>query len=397
MSWLTDKIEHRDASEQRIQGRLDPRRQLEFSVLPLDDHERSALDVFMWGAMRSPVVVPIWTDPQTLQSAASSGQPVVTIPTTTYDFDEDAYICLWQDWNSYEVVQIDSLTSSSVTCTENLVSTWPAGTCVLPARLARINPRQSSTRMGGGNLTPSVVSEGLCDVAPWKVVFDIDETSRSINRLGSLTPTQYLSIDVYPSDPDYSESLSLDLDADFGIIDAQTGVVAVDSSAKLFPTQLFQYNDKFFTRADISTFLNYIHRWNGSRAPFWLSTQENDFVPTAVDAGFTGWLTYKATGYPDFVSGTYRNAISIHYLRNGLILQAGSETQRGILDAEVLGGGLERIQINVENIGSDDFDKFRVSFLKYCRLESDVVELSWINGCMANVRLTMRELPNYPV
>lgn len=397
LTWLTDVLEHRDASEQRRMVRLDPRRQLEFSVLPLDDHERSALDVFMWGAMRSPVMVPIWSDPQTLQTQANSGQPVVTIPTTTYDFDVDHYICLWQDWDTYEVVQIASLTSSAVTCTQNLTSTWPVGTCVLPARLGRINPRQSSSRLGGGNLTPSVVAEGVCDVAPWKVVFDIDEASRSTNRLGSLSPTQYLGIDVYPADPDYSEALSLDMDAAFGIIDAQTGIVAIDSAAKIFPSQIFQYNDKLFSRADISTFLAYVFRWGGRRTPFWLTTGDNDFVPTAVETGLTGWLTYKATGYPTFVDSTnYRNAVAIRYLRNGTVYAAGSEVQRGIIAAEVLGGGLERIRIGLESIDTADYDKFRVSFLRYCRLESDLVELSWINGCMANVRLTMRELPDYP-
>lgn len=388
LSFLTDVREHRDASEQRAQVRTDPRRQLEYEVLvgnSISMQEKSALDTFLWGAMQSAVMLPIWTDNQTLGTPAASGQPTVIISTTGYDFDVDQYCCLWADWNSFEVVQIDSLTSGSITLAENLVSTWPVGTQVLPARLARLSQKLSSQRYGDG--------------AGWRVIFDVDEAAYSSNRLPSISPEQYLQTDVYPSDADFSEALPLDLDAEFGIVDAQAGIVALDSAAKIYPQTIFQYADKFFSRTDITTFLAYLHRWGGRRQPFWLSTQEYDFVATAVETGLTGWLTYQANGYPtfqDLSSTTTRNAIAIHYMSRGLIYQMGDEIQRPILDCESLGGGLERIRINLENIGSGDFDKFKVSYLLYCRLENETVEINWYNNCAASVKLMLRELPNYP-
>ena len=137
--WLTNILSHRDASEQRRQPRRKPRRQLEYSVLPTAAIERQRLDNFIWSKQRGAMLLPIWTDAQILTTAAASGQPVVSVNTTTYDYDVDAYLILWSDFETYEAVQIDSLTSSAVTLGENLVSTWPAGTVVCPARLARMS------------------------------------------------------------------------------------------------------------------------------------------------------------------------------------------------------------------------------------------------------------------
>lgn len=384
LTWGTDTITHRDASEQRRQFRLDPRRQLEYSILPLTVQERSSLDIFLWGAMRSPVMLPIWTDAQTLQADAASGQPVVSVTTTTYDFDVGEYCCLWRDWNLYEVVQIQSMTSSSITLTQNLVSTWPATlTAVLPARLARIAQKQTSARFGG-------------DVATWRLTFEISEASRSSNRINVFTPQQVLGVDVYPSDSDYSESLPLDLDGAFGLIDFGTGAVAVDSAAKLIPATIFQYSDLFATREAISIFWGYSTRWNGSRIPFWLSTQEADFDLTQLSTGLSGTMTWKKNGLAAFQLPNNRKQVSFHYCSQGQINPPGTEIYKTISAITDIGGGLEQATLNVEEFGGGDFDKVRASFLRYCRLESDTIELTWLGGCGAQVKLVIRELPNYP-
>ena len=386
LTWLTDKIEHRDSSEQRRQVRLDPRRQLEYSILPLSAQERASLDLFLWGNMGGATMLPIWTDQQVLQVQANSGQAVVSVPTATYDFDNGYYCCLWRDWNLYEVVQIASFTSSAITLSENLVSTWPVGTVVMPARLARVAFQQSSNRFG-------------CDVDPWRATFNIDESSRSTNRVTALSPTQHKSVDIYPSDSDFSEAQSMDLAATFGTVDAQTGIVAIDSAAKLYPSTIFQYSDKFFSRADISSFFGFLDRRQGCRVPFWLSTNEADFVVTAREETGPlgqGWLSYLATGFDGFWNGNIRNAILIRYLQAGA-QPIGTEYYQQINDADSPSAGVERIKTLVSVIDSADIGKFRTSFLRYCRLEADTVEISWLGGCGASVKFVVRELPNYPV
>lgn len=385
--WLTDAIEHRDASEQRRTVRLDPRRQLEYSVLPLTIREKGALENFLYIHLGEAVMLPIWTDAQTLRISAASGQPVVEVDTVGYDFDAGAHLCLWKDWLTYEVVQIDSLDETSVTLTENLAATWPAGTVVLPARLARFTQQQDGTRYGG-------------NIASYRLTFEIDEASRSVNRVDATSPPTYEApvvgaVEVYRSASDWAETLPVTLSGLFGLVDPQTGVVAVDRAAKERPVMTYQHAEKMFSRTEISAFLGFLTRRAGRRAPFWTPTQEDDFKLLSI--GFET-LTIESCGYSRDVYPTgMRGHLALICCRNTLFYERGRQIYRPIRSATDNEDGTETLHLWIaSDFSGGDAPFLRLSLLRYCRLESDAVEITWIAPTIATARLGFRELPNYP-
>lgn len=387
LAWLTDVMTHRDDSEQRRSVRLDPRRSLVYSILPLSGREKAALENFLYVHLGDAVMLPIWTDAQDLASGALAGDTSLTVETATYDFDEGAYVCLWRDWETYEVVQIDSLGAGMITLTEALANDWPAGTQVLPARLARLAQQQDATRYGGNATT-------------YRLTFEIDERSRSIHRVDTTAPPTYSAavvgpIEVYASDSDWTETLPLNFAAQFGVVDYQTGVVAIDTAARQRPVTSFQHSEKMFSRAQISAFLGFLSRRAGRREPFWLPTQEDDFQLLSI--GFNN-VTVAACRYSSDVYPTgARGHLALICCRNTLFYERGRQIYRKIEYANDNGDGTETLGLSIaSDFSPGDAPFLRLSLLRFLRLESDAVELTWKSACIAQARLGFRELHEYP-
>lgn len=387
LSWLTNVIVRRDGSEQRRQVRLHPRRMLEYSVLPQSPLLQTRFDNFLWGASDEAMMVPIWTDVQRLGTAAASGTNTVTVNTVTYDYDTNGYVILWRSPTSYEVVAISSVASGSLTLAENLVSTWPAySTVVMPARLGRLSQQMQGNQIAHG-------------LRPYKLIFEIDEGSYSTNRITTLSPTQYLSTDTFefptvPTATEASDDLDFTYEYTYNVIDAQTGAVALDTGARDKPYVLVPYAQKFRNRAQISEWWGFLDRRQGRRVPVWVPSWERDFLPTSMGIDL---LNYTANGYADLIDGADgRKDMMILYERAGLAQPVGQRLYKRITAAADNGDGTEQIAFSTVFMNALDFDKIRVSFLRYARLESDTAEMAWKTSCISVIRQTLRELFSVP-
>ena len=380
---------HRDGSEQRRQPRLYPRRMFEYSVLPQSQVLQTRLENFLWANSDAAMIVPIWTDAQRLTTAATSGTATVTVNTITYDYDTNGYVILWRSPSSYEVVAIDSLNSTTLTLEENLVSTWPIGTIVAPARLGRLTQQMQGTQIAH-------------NLRPYKLIFEIDEASYSTNRITSLSPTQYLSRDTFefptvPTSTEASDDLDFGYDQSYAIIDAQTGAVALDTGARSTPTLLIPYAQKFANRAQISEWWGFLDRRQGRRVPFWLPSWEKDFQPVTITNGVSGAIDYEANGYADWIdAASGRKDIAIIYLAQGQVYAQGHHQRVRITAATNNGDGTETINCPLNFVYEEDKNLIRVSFLRFCRMESDTVEIAWKNTCVAVTKQPFREMYSVP-
>lgn len=380
---------HRDGSEQRRQPRLYPRRMFEYSVLPQSQVLQTRLENFLWANSDAAMIVPIWTDAQRLTTAATSGTATVTVSTVTYDYDTNGYVILWRSPSSYEVVAIDSLNSTTLTLEENLVSTWPIGTIVAPARLGRLTQQMQGTQIAH-------------NLRPYKLVFEIDEASYSTNRITALSPTQYLSRDTFefptvPTSTEASDDLDFGYDQSYAIIDAQTGAVALDTGARSTPTLLIPYAQKFASRAQISEWWGFLDRRQGRRVPFWMPSWEKDFQPVTITNGVSGAIDYEANGYADWIDAANgRKDIAIIYLAQGQVYAQGHHQRVRITAATNNGDGTETINCPLNFVYEEDKNLIRVSFLRFCRMESDTVEIAWKNTCVAITKQPFREMYSVP-
>lgn len=362
---------------------------LEYSVLAQTPLLRSRLDNFLYAAMDEAVVVPIWTDATRLTAVATSGTNTVTVATPYLDYDastsvSDYYVILWASESSYEVVKVSSLNSTTLTLAENLVSTWPANsTIVAPAKLARIAQSVTGTQIAH-------------DVRPYKIIFDIDESSPSVNRVTAITPDTYRSVDVYAPATEGGEDYEFGYDHPLTLIDAQTGVVGIDNGARTKPYLTIPYREIFATRAELSDWFGFLDLRQGRRVPFLFPSWEKDFTPT--DIGFD-YIEYTANGYYDWINMTDgRKDVAIMIERDILSFDPGDQVYKRITNVTSPGGGIERIYLNpnMSAFFSADYDKIRVSFLRYCRMASDTAEIAHVTNCISRVKTTFTELPESP-
>lgn len=387
LSWLTNVIVRRDGSEQRRQVRLHPRRMLEYSILRQTTLLQTRLDNFLWGASSRAMMVPIWTDGQRLSVAAASGADTITVDTVTYDYDTNGYVMLWRSPTEYEVVAISAVASGSLTLAEELENDWPANTTIIvPARLGRLTQQMQGSQIAHG-------------LRSYKLVFEIDEASYSTNRITALSPTQYLSTDTFefptlPPTTEASDDQDFSYEHTYGVIDLQTGAVALDTGARDKPYTLVPYAQKFRNRAQISEWWGFLDARQGRRVPVWVPSWEWDFVPTDMDINV---LTYQSNGYADLIDGAAgRKDIQIYYERKGLVQEKGTRIYRRITGAEDNGDGTEDISFSTVFLDAADYNKIRVSFLRYCRLESDTAEMTWTTAGIASTKVTLRELYSVP-
>lgn len=388
LTWLTNVLPHRDASEQRRQVRLYPRRQLEYLCFGLTSLERSRMDNFIRAYQHTGFLLPIWTDVQTLTVQANSGQNVVNIATETYDYDADQYVILWANHNNYEAVQIDSLSANSLTLIENLANTWPVGTQVLPARLARMAQSLKGVRHSN-------------DVRFYRFQFDLDESSPSFNRITAISPSLYnLSVDIFGDFADSNELLDWEYQHPLQVIDGQTGVVRLDAGAASVPALLLPYQKLFTDRSQVSQWWGFLERRQGQRLPLILTTYEEDFggsYTVTTNASFKAEITYPRTGYAaafannqagDLVWVTPRENFSIFTAwtdpiivqRVESVVDLGNDNERATL--------IDFLPASV----SVDPQRWYIGLARYCRLAGDVVETNWLSPCVAETKISFREM-----
>jgi len=363
---------------------------LEYSVLAQTPLLRSRLDNFLWGSQDQAVVIPIWTDATRLGTAATSGSSSITVSTANLDYDASTpvsnyYVILWASESSYEVVKVSAVSSGALTLAENLVSTWPAGsTIVAPAKLARISQQVSGNQIAH-------------DLRPYKILFDVDESSPSVNRITTLSPTTYRGVDVYKPATEGGEDGAFEYDHPLTVIDAQTGVVGLDVGARSKPYQRIPYREIFATRAGLSAWLGFLDRRQGRRVPFMYPSWERDFTPVALSTSVSGYIEYTANGFYDWIGLTGgRKDVAIIIERDITAYDRGDHVYQRISSVTSPGGGVERIHMDMSAFSTGDHANIRVSHLRYCRLESDTTEIAHQTNCISTVKATFRELPESP-
>lgn len=352
LQFKTDVMTAWSGAEQRRALRIAPRRRFEFSS-PMANQERRIIEasLFAWSSMIW--ALPIFSDGQRLTSALSPGMLTVACDTVNRDFRAGGLAILITDAANYEVLQITSVTNTSLALTNAVAGSWPVGSRLYPVRTARLASYPKITRRNGqfAEVQPSFVTVEPCDWTP-----------------ASGLPT-YRTYPVLENSPE-ADGADASYERQANLIDNDTGVVEIDDTADIgFPVWTHQWFMQGRTQRTFFRALMYLLK--GRQGEIWVPTYQSDLKLVALIGTSATTIDVEMTGYTLYLVGQLnRKDIRIELL-NGTVFY------RRITGSTGVDANTERLSIDSALGQSVDPTQIRrISYMSLCRLNSDSIDLN---------------------
>lgn len=380
---IVEELEYRtnvNQSEPDYQQRISARphgalRSLEYHISPNSGGARSRFH----GALYTPAqfyCVPVWSDFGLTTDVANSGTNTIPVDTTKRDYEALSYCGTCtdpQDPTTYQFFQISAVADAQLTLASNIGTTIPSGSIVFPARVASISEDSLAVKSFAADHEDTVIR------------FELIESELSTRRITAYTPsTTYLSTEVFTLETARVQWLD---DRPYDLSRRIQGrgrdyQYAVDTgSPQTFPVRFL-----LTSRSALSDFYGWLDARQGKLNPLFVSSKESDYTVLARPSGAT--LTVRKAGF------------SFHYGRRHLeILKTDGTFSRLRLTAITDNGdGTETLT------GASSFpllaDISKVSFLKFCTLAQDSIQIRYWkgggNGVIAESTVSFRELLTSP-
>lgn len=372
LDWLTDVLPSFNGEEQRRALRLAPRRAFEFDVV-MTAAERRAYENALQDWQGRMWALPVWMDAQPLPADLAPGATVIAIDTTTRDFVVGGTVGIALDSRTYEVIQLEAKTDSSLTLKAPGVSgAWPAGrTVVFPIRAARM-PESVALRRFTGAASYARMRFEVAEACDWPAAVE----------------STYRSLPVLATPPNWVEDVDQEFLRMLARLDGGTGQVFVDDEAG-GPHILQSHQWLLDGRAQIDAFRRWLYARRGRLTAFWLPTFAEDFIVVASIGSAALTIDVEHCGY------TLAIAQDIARRDIRIELASGTVFYRRITGCTEVSSTVERLSIDSAlGVIVAPADIRAVSYLAPVRLEADGVEIAWERHDLAESRLMTRASRN---
>jgi len=303
--------------------------------------------------------IPLWHDETALTAQAASGQKILTVGATNYRhfYPGRECILIGSSFESYETGTIDTVDSATqITLVDNLASTWPIGTLVIPLYSFRVtSPQELQSLDRPRQSTAFEATEAF-------------ESSRSFSyTLPTPTLDTYEGYDIIPFNPhtslvsryahpyDLLQSLGLGYPythRDVTVISLETFFVEAQGS-------------------DAWDLLEFFDSRMGRLNPFWCPTWNKDIVVTSAIGAADVTLIIEDIEWAAFYEnndmiGTY---IYIRLPDQSYVCReiTSAPTSTSIVIDSAIGTA----------VGADELDALRISFLLLARFGIDEIRFDY--------------------
>ena len=137
LEFLTDVLVHKDASEQRIALRKNPRQLFVWNFILEDGSERTKIHNFLFDWQSRVFGVPQWHELTSLTAAGAVDDTSITVQTTAFADYRTAngnLVLIYTDDGTFDVLPLNALTATTLTFDSPLLNSYPVGTLVCPLR-----------------------------------------------------------------------------------------------------------------------------------------------------------------------------------------------------------------------------------------------------------------------
>lgn len=356
--FLTDVIESRDGTEERIELRIEPRQFFEYSV-PLQYIKKADAFNTLYGGLRLDWALPIWSEGQFVGNLMAS-QTVINCDTTLHDLEAPGLALLFNNSQDFEAVEITSKTDTSITISTDISAR--NGAYLIPIKEAVV--------MG----SPSQATNGFESVL--KITFQV----KNVTIVSGDIPTQFSGDDVY-FDAGIMRGSSLEK-----VLDMRQDVSDFSIAKPSFstpwsnPKYRTPYNFNVKDAEEVRALKEWIFRRAGKFRAFWLPTFEDD-------------LRIESTGPITTSLQIADNSTLDFALRRENIAfldSAGDWHVRTITDFTPSGGSVILTLDTALNLDASEI--MTTSFIGLNRCDTDRFELRWIGNHVVECQVGIVEL-----
>jgi len=362
LEWNTDVIPHADGSEQRISVRKNPRQFYDWDVR-LDDgeYEKARMDSLMYDWQSRTWGVPVWHEATYLTVAATAGDLTINVGSTAdADYRVGGLAMVYTSAKVFDVQVIDSLTATTITFENALLSSYDINSTVAPLRTGVMRRNVSTSRYRSGDQT-------------LRVSFRILDNDTDIDDLTGWT-THNSKIVLDDCNVLVGDTLSESLERDIYVFDSGSGLTYQDG--------LWDKNKHSFgltlsarNRADLWNFRQLLHALRGRQISFYMPTFGKDLLPTEDILAADQEINVENIGYTQFVR-TRQNKNRI-WLRK----TDGTTFIRVITGSTETSSVLENLALDaVWGADIDLVDIDRISYLEEVRFNSDELTIRYERG-----------------
>lgn len=372
ISYLTDILEARDGTEQRIRMRALPRWSTEYTVLE-GGEAMNLLDSMLagWGART--FLVPVWWMKTPLVTPMGGGAVNARCDTAGRGFVQGGMAVVWQDAFRYEAFDIATIAPDGLTFSKPSTRSFMDGH-VIPARMCRL---------AGAEGALSAVTSSLAEAS-----FNF-EAERPDDVPAGTSADTIDGRDVFPFRHDWSSPRKRTVRWSVNSYDTGTGLPIRAMRHGRHSDGLEARNALFGSIAEAEAFKGWVARQHGRAKSFYALIDEDQLVPTRGVLEGASLLYIRNAAYGLLESASDE--------RNLLFMQdaAGARTVFRPTTYVDAGAGETLLYLDRPFPATVPLDRIvRIGFVVLCRFDQDDFALERGQDTLARTSLTLKGVPN---
>jgi len=357
LEWLTHVQDSYKNVEQRFAGREQPRRILEYKT-QIVGSDTGLFESIVFGWSDRLYAVPLWQERSNLTDFVPLGTVTLDLDTTNRTFVPDGLLVLMKSAKMFEALEIESVTSTSITLKKPVERDWPQGSRVYPVMVSSLEKPLSAQYVAENKIESIVRFTG----SPAET-----NTRTPINA----PPVTYNGVEVYLTGTNWGSPITVSYEASYNVLDNGSGVFSLRQRAG-WPN-IIKSHEWLNKNKTVSTEVrDFFARRRGRLVPAWIPTGTADFT-LVEDAAL-------AASVIRVLDNDYGSLVSQHPARQNIIIQVrgGSTIIRRITGYTPDVDGTALLSLD-SSIGQNITVKGvrRISFIGLYRMASDSVTFSW--------------------